>query len=596
MRSSLLILVLFAGFYLSAQNLEIAEIDEKLSKVEVLIFDLKLDSVELILPDLYEACVRLDYKAGIARSLALTGTKYSKHYKLDSALYFLEKAKELYVENDYFGDKIESRYSLVPKAIGGVYRSKREWELSNQYLEEAIALDREAGDSSGVYAIINMIATNKAIRGEYVAALDYWTHLYQIPDLEERIRSQVVNNIAVTYKNMGLIEKAIQMTLEGVRIDEQTGNTAGIIAKNNNLGNFYLNLNVVDSAIYYTQRSLETAKTIGASNSIVISISNLAELYILEEQFGLALSYMNEALEIADSVGITDMREKFHLLNAQIKLRRSEYDSAIHYAKRALESSSKYQNLRYSSDLTLILSHAYQSKNQADSSLKYLNQHLVLKDSLFNKDNQRTFTKLYSQIENLEKQKQIDQLKFENIEAGLRNKLTIWMFSSALVILTLIFLVYRNRQMLRESRLKRKLEVNQHKLSGHTLNMVYRNNSFTEIEEEIKKMKVRGEPNYQKILNIINSKKSIDKDWDNFNEYFSQVHPKFSERLFNKYPNLALGDRRLAALIKLNLTNREMASILFIELKSIRMAKYRLKRKLNLAEEDDLHAFLAKFE
>jgi DNA-binding CsgD family transcriptional regulator len=86
--------------------------------------------------------------------------------------------------------------------------------------------------------------------------------------------------------------------------------------------------------------------------------------------------------------------------------------------------------------------------------------------------------------------------------------------------------------------------------------------------------------------------KTLEKEWENFNEYFGSVHGAFYEKINTKFPELSTSEKRLASLIKMNLTNREIASILNIESASVKMAKYRLKKKLNLEEEVDIQSFL----
>ena len=115
------------------------------------------------------------------------------------------------------------------------------------------------------------------------------------------------------------------------------------------------------------------------------------------------------------------------------------------------------------------------------------------------------------------------------------------------------------------------------------------------IEEEIKKMQKKGETNFQKLLNIISLSRSAEKDWENFNNYFNKVNPGFEENILTQFPQLSLGEIRLASLIKMKLTNQEIATILNIEAKSVRMNKYRFKRKLGLEEQQDLFEFINTF-
>ncbi|MBS1604664.1 MAG: hypothetical protein JST42_18505, partial [Bacteroidetes bacterium] len=51
-------------------------------------------------------------------------------------------------------------------------------------------------------------------------------------------------------------------------------------------------------------------------------------------------------------------------------------------------------------------------------------------------------------------------------------------------------------------------------------------------------------------------------------------------------------DLRLLSLIKLNLTSGDIATLLGISQDSLRVSRYRLKKKLNLGAEESLTAFI----
>ncbi len=85
---------------------------------------------------------------------------------------------------------------------------------------------------------------------------------------------------------------------------------------------------------------------------------------------------------------------------------------------------------------------------------------------------------------------------------------------------------------------------------------------------------------------------SSDKEWETFKMYFEQVNKDFFEKLRRHNHNITPTEERMAALIKLGLTNKEIASILNITHQSVKNARYRLKRKLGLKPEEDLREFL----
>lgn len=70
------------------------------------------------------------------------------------------------------------------------------------------------------------------------------------------------------------------------------------------------------------------------------------------------------------------------------------------------------------------------------------------------------------------------------------------------------------------------------------------------------------------------------------------MHPSFFDLLTGRFPSLSQTEIRLTALVKLNLGNKEIATLLNIESKSVHMARYRLRKRLNLGENDDLNRFV----
>lgn len=77
-----------------------------------------------------------------------------------------------------------------------------------------------------------------------------------------------------------------------------------------------------------------------------------------------------------------------------------------------------------------------------------------------------------------------------------------------------------------------------------------------------------------------------DKAWDDFEIRFQQVHPNFYEKLQRDFPDLSLNERRLCAFLKLNMTTKEISAITGQSINSIQVARWRLRKKLNLQDAD----------
>jgi len=77
-----------------------------------------------------------------------------------------------------------------------------------------------------------------------------------------------------------------------------------------------------------------------------------------------------------------------------------------------------------------------------------------------------------------------------------------------------------------------------------------------------------------------------------FHKLFSEVHQDFINRLTEKHTNLTANDIRIVSFIRINLGTKEIANLMNISPKSVDIARYRLRKKLDLAHEADLNKYI----
>lgn len=83
-----------------------------------------------------------------------------------------------------------------------------------------------------------------------------------------------------------------------------------------------------------------------------------------------------------------------------------------------------------------------------------------------------------------------------------------------------------------------------------------------------------------------------EKDWNVTKAHFEAVHKDFFSSLKQDHPSLTQNELRHCAYIRMNYTTKEIARIYNVEATSIQKARVRLKKKLNLGENDDLYMFI----
>ncbi|MBZ0100181.1 MAG: hypothetical protein K8F30_13945, partial [Taibaiella sp.] len=75
-----------------------------------------------------------------------------------------------------------------------------------------------------------------------------------------------------------------------------------------------------------------------------------------------------------------------------------------------------------------------------------------------------------------------------------------------------------------------------------------------------------------------------EEQWVDFRLLFETVHPGDINRANQKFDNLTPADLRFVLLTRLGLGNKEMATMLGVGPEAIRVARYRLLRKIRLPE------------
>lgn len=99
--------------------------------------------------------------------------------------------------------------------------------------------------------------------------------------------------------------------------------------------------------------------------------------------------------------------------------------------------------------------------------------------------------------------------------------------------------------------------------------------------------------NTRQFEKILKHETLLDRKFDGFEQLVQRIHPDFYIRLQERASNkLTTLDLKYCAYIFIKMPTKEMADLLYVELKTIRMTKYRLKIKLKLEKDVDLEEFI----
>lgn len=145
-------------------------------------------------------------------------------------------------------------------------------------------------------------------------------------------------------------------------------------------------------------------------------------------------------------------------------------------------------------------------------------------------------------------------------------------------------------------RLQNEMAITNRELATITLYVQEKNKVFEDLQNQlnatIAKTEGQGKSELQNISKTIRQSISFESDWDKIKLHFEKVHPEFFQKLQAGFPHLTQNELKHCAYIRMNMNNKETANLMNIDANSVKMNRYRIKKKMNLAPEDDLNAII----
>lgn len=102
--------------------------------------------------------------------------------------------------------------------------------------------------------------------------------------------------------------------------------------------------------------------------------------------------------------------------------------------------------------------------------------------------------------------------------------------------------------------------------------------------------------NLENTISDLNSEINIylkSNSWERFETSFNSLHSDFNRKILEKFPSISPKELKLASLLLLGMSTKNVASVFSISEGSVKVSRYRLRKKLNLEDKENLQIFLA---
>jgi tetratricopeptide (TPR) repeat protein len=380
----------------------------------------------------------------------------------------------------------------------------------------------------------------------------------------------------------------------------------------------------LDSALHYQRIALAYAESSKNLPSKARIYEHIGSIYEDLGKFDSSRVYYEASLALYRSLDLRS--EQVEVINniGDVYSKTGNHVQGLVFARQAMmmawEGQDKYQLQSAYRDMA----ESFEAMGNLDSAYAYLEKSRELVQDIYTADNQKQIALLQTVYEFEQKNAEISKLN-----AG-RKVYTIVLVAIIMVALLLVMLgkLVNSRQKLKiqheqrlneqqqrihhtekdlmesalrmkkmeEESLKGQLDMRSRELSSHILHLIQKNEVMEEVRTGLQEL-IRDDKRDQKkqlrqLLSKINFSYAQDDYWNEFRLIFDRVHAQFFNVIKEKSPDLTPAEIRLLALVKMELGSADMAKLLGVTMDSLRVMRYRVKKKLGIDTGDSLQQYV----
>nr|WP_321235762.1 tetratricopeptide repeat protein [uncultured Psychroserpens sp.] len=555
------------------------------------------------------------------KALALQGSIYLRQNQTDSAEIIYTELKEI------TSAKKNLKYlSLSLNNLGSCKETKGDYLQAIELYKSAIEIKKEIKDTLGVARGLKNLGATLVASGDFDDGLKC---LLEAKGLREHLKdhigvARVLNEIGTLYKRQNDLKKALAYYVEALEISKMLKDDRRLVIPNNNIGNvYYLEKNYTKALEHY-EKGLELAEATNYKYGIALTATNSGNVLLESNDYKKASNRFLRAFTLAE-----EMKHKYLMAGSLQSIgwcyfKQGKINKALSFTNKSIEKSLEMDELELLKDSYKNLALIYEFQKNNKAALVSWKKHYAAKDSLFNEENIRNAAEIQSKHEIAQEQLKHDseialkenELKLLEKEEELKSK-TIWVLGFGIILIGFLgFFIWKNQRqklklnhnqkliseaklkntILEKERMALEVEVKSKELNGFALNILQRIDFIDKLRETIKSLKSEGSNLGNEKLDLIDIKlretQSFEQDKEIFKMKLDREQDSFLRSIEEKFPELTKDEIRLASLLRIDFSSKEIAAILNIEPKSVDMKRYRLRKKMGLGKDVNLNEFL----
>ncbi len=258
---------------------------------------------------------------------------YHKEYsKLDSALIYTLKAKDIYISLEN-----ESEIANTHLALKTIYSIQTEYGKATEETYKALELFEKMDNQKGVGICYSHLCDLLYYENRYTTGIEFCDKAIKI---QQNLNEKEDLALSYRYRANSLLfsgddlEHALNSINTSIELYKELGETGiPLMASINWRGNIYKYMGEYDAAIADYQTNFDQSKKLGLQRYLIPSLANIGHVYLMQGKNEKALPYNLEAIDIIIKTGrIRNLWENYMHVSS-IYENMGDYKNALEYNK-----------------------------------------------------------------------------------------------------------------------------------------------------------------------------------------------------------------------------------------------------------------------
>ncbi|MEP2023725.1 MAG: tetratricopeptide repeat protein [Reichenbachiella sp.] len=488
------------------------------------------------------------------------------------------------------------------------------------YANEALKIAQEQADTEQLSQVYLNLCQGYLYKDDYAKALDFGLKcldLRQQSD-DKPALAFILRTIGWLYYDMENSDMSLQYHKESLKLYEEIEDFSRIGNALNGLGLVYMQKENYQTALSYLERALEIEESSKNNHRVSVVLSNMGSCYQKLGSNQKAIDYLQRSLNLNEQIDDMDLfSESLNRMgNAYLDLKN------YRQAEILLDSAKTIIDQNQLADKPVLLmenlqakSILYAAKQDFKKSLDAMRQFNNLRENILSEEKSYALMELRVDYELERKEAEIQLLEQEKQLSNMRRNMLIGGLAGVLLIGLLLGgrlrssyrknkLILETKQALTDAeleksklsqeRLKNELEFKNKELTTFGMHIAQKNELFSEFIEQLTNIEKTDfdKLHVESAIKSFKQRLEINHDLEEFYSHTELVHQDFLFKLSEKFPDLTDHDKKLSSQIRLNLSNKEIAALNNVSLKSVEVGRSRLRKKMGIDSSVNFSEFL----